>query len=443
MAHEPFRIQVEDLGRIAAADVTVKPFTLFVGENNSGKSWLATAIWAFHQGTLPMPDESHPAWRSAMAHAADLLTRAHAAGGEVPIDGAWDAWATSLSPSIAASAMALAMRGPVASARIVIPGVPVSGSIVRKGDRELSITSSRLHVLTSQVARDQHAALAQHLVGAALVPNTGLNPSMATVLFGHPGPYAVVLPASRTGFVQLLPSVIDVLLTGRQDGFPGIPGPVLQFLRTMANPLGAGRGHPDLADQLERSTLAGRVRRADSGVGRFEFVPDGSRVVLPMGRSSAIVTELAPLITLLREHGIPKLLIYEEPEAHLHPRLQRVVAQVLVRLVRRGTNVLVTTHSATFAQQVNSFIKLGALGFDDARRADMADALGLVEPYTPEDRLLPDEVAAYGFRFRDDGRTVVDALEVRDEGVVMPSFNDEAVRMRAEYQWLNERLDER
>ena len=39
-----WRLQVEDFGRISAADVTLRRLTLLVGPNNSGKSYLACAL---------------------------------------------------------------------------------------------------------------------------------------------------------------------------------------------------------------------------------------------------------------------------------------------------------------------------------------------------------------------------------------------------------------
>ncbi|MCB9552837.1 MAG: hypothetical protein H6705_13325 [Myxococcales bacterium] len=43
-------LKVEDFGRIAAAEVTVKPLTVLVGRNNSGKSYLASLIWGTELG---------------------------------------------------------------------------------------------------------------------------------------------------------------------------------------------------------------------------------------------------------------------------------------------------------------------------------------------------------------------------------------------------------
>lgn len=55
------------------------------------------------------------------------------------------------------------------------------------------------------------------------------------------------------------------------------------------------------------------------------------------------------------------LLIIEEPEAHLHPGAQAAIALTLIRLVRTGVHVIVTTHSDWFLQQLGNTIREGEL----------------------------------------------------------------------------------
>lgn len=43
-----YTIHVEQFGKIKKADIRVAPLTLFVGDNNSGKSYLLSLVWAFH-----------------------------------------------------------------------------------------------------------------------------------------------------------------------------------------------------------------------------------------------------------------------------------------------------------------------------------------------------------------------------------------------------------
>lgn len=40
-----WRLSVEGLGRIEHADAEIRPLTLLIGENNSGKSYFATLLW--------------------------------------------------------------------------------------------------------------------------------------------------------------------------------------------------------------------------------------------------------------------------------------------------------------------------------------------------------------------------------------------------------------
>jgi len=57
-------LTVEGLGRIEQTEVEVRPLTLFVGENNSGKGYLASLMWGL---LAPALEE---AFAAVLAHAA-------------------------------------------------------------------------------------------------------------------------------------------------------------------------------------------------------------------------------------------------------------------------------------------------------------------------------------------------------------------------------------
>ena len=48
-AYRPFTLDVTDFGPIARAYVELRPLTVFVGPSNTGKSWLATLVYALHR----------------------------------------------------------------------------------------------------------------------------------------------------------------------------------------------------------------------------------------------------------------------------------------------------------------------------------------------------------------------------------------------------------
>ena len=82
----------------------------------------------------------------------------------------------------------------------------------------------------------------------------------------------------------------------------------------------------------------------------------------PMARASSMLSELAPLLLVLKS---PRLyvdhLTIDEPEAHLHPEMQVRVASFLAALVNQGMGIVLTTHSDFFVAQFNNMIRLHEL----------------------------------------------------------------------------------
>lgn len=127
----------------------------------------------------------------------------------------------------------------------------------------------------------------------------------------------------------------------------------------------------DLMEKINSMRFVNK-RRADVIVGylegimggRFEF--DGKTRNLffsrdkvhfsPINVASGIKT--FGLIQMLIETGViseNKVLIWDEPENHLHPRWQVEFAHVLVYLAKAGIPVLISTHSPYFIQGIRYF----------------------------------------------------------------------------------------
>ena len=54
-----YRIAAEDFGPIANADIMLRPLTIFIGPSNTGKSYLATLLYALHRSFVPWRDPWH------------------------------------------------------------------------------------------------------------------------------------------------------------------------------------------------------------------------------------------------------------------------------------------------------------------------------------------------------------------------------------------------
>ena len=107
---------------------------------------------------------------------------------------------------------------------------------------------------------------------------------------------------------------------------------------------------------------------------------------------SSSVKSLSSLFFHLKHTARPgQLLIIDEPEIHLTPQNQIILARLLAACVNRGVKVLVTTHSDYLVKEFNNLIMLHNLPEQD--RVAFMNRQG--SPYKEGERLNPDRVKAY------------------------------------------------
>ena len=134
-------------------------------------------------------------------------------------------------------------------------------------------------------------------------------------------------------------------------------------------------------------------------------------VRIPLFKSPSGVREsLLPVLALASSKD-PYVVIVEEPEAHLHPRAQRLLAKVIAKAVNRGKIVVLTTHSDYILYCINNLIALSS-------KEEKAKELG----YAEDEVIDPDDVAAYLLR-AEKMSTVVEKLSIGPEGVDESEFS--------------------
>ncbi len=145
--------------------------------------------------------------------------------------------------------------------------------------------------------------------------------------------------------------------------------------------------------------------------------------------SSAVVTEITPL-TLFLKYGLDyDNIIMEEPEISLHPYLQQQLTRVFVKLVNSGINVLITTHSDTIVQHINNMIKLNANSEDKRKELMQMEE----HKYDEDDLISEDKVRMYQFDIKKDGFTKVTELEGSKYGFEVPTFHDYLIKVSKEF----------
>ena len=124
-----------------------------------------------------------------------------------------------------------------------------------------------------------------------------------------------------------------------------------------------------------------------------------------------MISELAP-IHLWMKYLLKKgdVLIIDEPEAHLHPENQRLIAQVLVRLMNAGVRVVWTTHSSLILHQLSNQILATASG--------RLDEVGFME----HDQMGLDDIGVYLFDPSEDGVYVKEVEVDSDFGISEDEF---------------------
>lgn len=483
----PVRVEVENFGPIRQGAVTLKPLTVFIGPNNSGKSYMAMLVHALHQAHAPLggmgsgvlssgppPGGWRPEYRAMLESiAADLSATDEAA-------------IVTLPPALVAEAAHLlmlevygdglddALERDFASepeelisqlAESALIGLEVGGgctqvNLARAGNGQLEVVElPALSLGDAKIDRHVPTGRWQVVIGAAGSTIGSAGRSEPTVerielalraavrraidegpweRFSEPCHY---IPATRSGMMQvhrtLAAGIIEQATTfGNGASARGVlTGATADLISTMLRlePSHSG-AFSAVMGEFERTITGGEV--VAETLAEFAYPTISYRLngmSIPLHRASSAVSELAPIILMLK-HTIEQgdVAIIEEPEAHLHPANQAKLAHLLVRLVRRGLRLIITTHSDYLLEQLGNFVMLSGVTAESRR-----DRYG----YHDDDYLQPDDVGVYLFKPDEQaGGHVIEPVTVDPEdGIYLDEFlgvnevlYDETVRIHRE-----------
>ena len=159
---------------------------------------------------------------------------------------------------------------------------------------------------------------------------------------------------------------------------------------------------------LRHFGLGRSLRTTSSRDGAFSlyFPAGGGKPSVNLADVGFGASQILPMIVQGLSAEDDSLLVMEQPEIHLNPRLQTRIADFLVHMVDAGRGVLVETHSEHLLLRLRRLIA--------------------------EERLGQDDVALY-FVDRSDGRSVIRAIPMSNGGFIKPTdwpkgFFQESVR---------------
>ncbi len=149
----------------------------------------------------------------------------------------------------------------------------------------------------------------------------------------------------------------------------------MHLLKTIASASTTERGmlSPHIMDMAQKINYAGTITTTKdtllsniNGIidGKFVLDPTTFALTFQRGVSTFPIINIASgmksfgILQMLLQGRIidyDKMLVWDEPENHLHPEWQLKFAEVLVQLAKNGITILVTSHSPYFIQAIRYF----------------------------------------------------------------------------------------
>ncbi|MEN0048928.1 MAG: AAA family ATPase [Bacteroidota bacterium] len=167
-----------------------------------------------------------------------------------------------------------------------------------------------------------------------------------------------MIASTNTNDLEAIRSISKNSLTADEDR-------IIQKLQRLTENSSRLDAHLDLIENL-KSILGGEILNKDvKGISPVEFsLKTTEQKELDMYLASSTANQLALFYIYLKFWAIPKqnFLIIDEPEINLHPENQLQLLNLLMKFANRNDNkVLITTHSTLMADAVNNHLHLGYL----------------------------------------------------------------------------------
>lgn len=432
-------LHVEKFAKINVAEVRTTPLMCFVGDNNSGKSYLLSLLW----GILTLGKEYFPKSPSeAKSYKLCENWLRTCLGNETEISenviDLYVQWYNDLLAKNKGNILKRIFNHDVDAAIIEIRECKRNNKLILRWNEEGQRFSSGSNTAESYVkfpeqqeySREQLLRMNAYLCWYILMEGIAA-PLYTNIIKGRRMGEPIYLPASRTGFMLTYPQLVEASIRATfafeiAENTTSLTLPYVDFLQLITKfEIKSKTKKTDVkswaAEYIENNMIKGSVSVKKDTIPIIRYKPKGTEKELPLFVSSSIVTEISPLLLLFKSDIDFKSLIIEEPEAHLHPELQVKMSRLIVNLINRGIPVWITTHSDTILQHINNMIMLN----------NNTENKALIEKYNykKDDMLDTSNVSMYQFCQRSDGKTDLKRLETTEYGFVVPTFNDALERI--------------
>lgn len=424
-------IGVSNFGKIKRAEIDVSNFTMFVGNNNSGKSYIMQLIYGLLQ-KLPrfgllvedyeITEDLKLEWGEEWFQNYEKKINLYLSENKEKIVESIFHKPISIE-SLYLKIIDIDKKIKIKLSRwkeptSIISGKGQEGDTAKKYDRkviyieELENRTNEIingYVTTFNADADENF-VRRYVESIVLQLVLNISDGEEELLF---------LPASRTGLLLLYKyffsekdkKIVEELKRGTEKNYEnelGLSAPIydfLQFLLRYAPNNKSIKSNKGLIDFIEKNLIDGSMQN----IGELVYIPKNTYEYIPLYLSSSMVNELAPIIMALSGAVGYQYFFYDEIETCLHPEKQGEMARFLMRLNNSGKRLIVSTHSDTMASKINNLLLLSFSDETEEEKKKKLEKLNLIE----EDLLKSENIHVYQFSNQSDGTSVVDELEFR------------------------------
>ena len=457
-------VRLKNIGILKQAEFSLGDLTLICGENNTGKTYAAYALYGFLQSwhnLIRIPVSDHQVHTLLTDGYLNIELAQYVKKADQILAEACKRYSEQLYSVFAAPKDAFQnSEFHVEPSTIHIPKRGVIDRIISHNEQFL-ISSRRERseelILTLTVNRQEGKKIDPTLV------KDRMSSIISKVIFSNCFPPNLISSVERTG-VAIFQKELDFARNRLLEEMTGVdknddprelllksyknyPWPVrnnVDFTRQLEdiakNKSFISKKHPEvLADFTD--IIGGEYAITQND--QLYYIPKGTKLRLTMDQSSSAVRSLLDLNFYLHctaEKG--DLLMVDEPELSLHPENQRRIARLFARLANLGVKVFITTHSDYIVKELNTLIMLNhdkphlkRVAEENGYRDSELINVDQVKAYVAEKALMPLEE---GQKRRKRGHTLVPAKIHPEFGIGVGSFDktiDDMNRIQDDIVW--------
>ena len=394
-------IDVQNIGPIRSAKFDVRPLTVFTGKNNTGKSWLASIVYALfsytnsttyrafkrerenellkkkklpsfaenpdkflenlqEQNELALNEEEYGLVLSLLhldRHAEAIkkeIYRCVRSGDSSHIIRANSVDDSTVSvqttpDNIYSNALSFSLNVNKSTARLRL----AIQNKIHMHERDKRRFARLIKSLSHKFEKNNSDRLSHYLLYETLElfdKNTQLTSERT-----------LYLPAERVGLINNFRTFLSSVLQDNIDSnMLQSSGVNLDFVKKLLDIPKEG-GNESFSKvyvrRLEDKILDGKIKVEHDALNlpQFYFESNSGLDSIPLNVASSMISQIAPIVLFLQYYGRSyRMLIIEEPEAHLHPENQVKFIQEICKWVKSGYKILLTTHSEWIIEELSN-----------------------------------------------------------------------------------------